>query len=409
MCASNSKGLCGWVRFHHSTAANSSSRSLAPWTIWMPGVGVDNDIPLVPTVSCHRRPFCSPCACLGTKDCLSKRGVGVAYAFFGILAISPDAVLIRWMKELHGSMLQIVVWKTVGVALFSLLVAPANSGGWRKLRDRSRAAVRPCIMMAISNGLLTMGFTIALQLTSAARALLLTSLAPLWAAIIGWRFLGDDLPRRTLIALVCAIGSTLVTFLPRVLGARIAQTESAHAHAVDGATQVELVGDLVALATGGIMGTNFCLVRHVSRAHPAFPIPLIPLMGGAFLLTALVPGLYLSGGSLTGGLMPIFAAPVLLEGFCLGASYLCFYRAPRHISGAEVGLIALLEAFLGPLWVCAAFGDVPSTATLLGGSLLLLTLVAHEVRGLCIAKAEAKNEAEAKAEAAEIGESFACQ
>ena len=55
--------------------------------------------------------------------------------------------------------------------------------------------------------------------------------------------------------------------------------------------------------------------------------------------------------------------------------------APRYISSTETGLILELELILGPLWVLAAFGEVPSKFTVIGGVLLLLVLTAHELAG----------------------------
>merc|ERR1711865_500362 len=48
----------------------------------------------------------------------------------------------------------------------------------------------------------------------------------------------------------------------------------------------------------------------------------------------------------------------------------------------EVGLCVLLEAVLGPFFVYLAYGDVPSTYTLIGGGLLLTVLAVHESRPL---------------------------
>ena len=56
--------------------------------------------------------------------------------------------------------------------------------------------------------------------------------------------------------------------------------------------------------------------------------------------------------------------------------------ATRHLNAADVGLIALLETTLGPLWVWIFFAEQPSNATLLGGAIILAALVANEAVGL---------------------------
>ena len=53
--------------------------------------------------------------------------------------------------------------------------------------------------------------------------------------------------------------------------------------------------------------------------------------------------------------------------------------APRYASSAEVGLLNPLEAVFGPIFVYAAVGEAPSRWTLIGGALLMSTLIGHEV------------------------------
>ena len=49
--------------------------------------------------------------------------------------------------------------------------------------------------------------------------------------------------------------------------------------------------------------------------------------------------------------------------------------APRFLPAPEVSLILRLEALLAPLWVWLVLGEVPSRETLVGGSIILTTLV----------------------------------
>ena len=49
--------------------------------------------------------------------------------------------------------------------------------------------------------------------------------------------------------------------------------------------------------------------------------------------------------------------------------------AARLIPAAEVALISLLEVVLGPLWVWLADGERPSTASLLGGLIVIGAVV----------------------------------
>ena len=47
----------------------------------------------------------------------------------------------------------------------------------------------------------------------------------------------------------------------------------------------------------------------------------------------------------------------------------------RLIPAAQVGLITLLEVVLGPVWVWLALNEQPSTATLVGGVIVIIAIV----------------------------------
>jgi len=56
--------------------------------------------------------------------------------------------------------------------------------------------------------------------------------------------------------------------------------------------------------------------------------------------------------------------------------------AARRLAPPEIALIALLEIALGPLWAWWWAGEPLSSATVIGGSLVLAALVANEAAGL---------------------------
>ncbi len=52
--------------------------------------------------------------------------------------------------------------------------------------------------------------------------------------------------------------------------------------------------------------------------------------------------------------------------------------ASRHLPPAEVALLTLLEAVLGPLWAWLGVGETPGAATLVGGGIVLLAIAGNE-------------------------------
>jgi drug/metabolite transporter (DMT)-like permease len=58
----------------------------------------------------------------------------------------------------------------------------------------------------------------------------------------------------------------------------------------------------------------------------------------------------------------------------LGAPYYLFSKGLQTVSLPEASLIALIEPVLNPLWVALIVGELPSTATVWGGALILFGL-----------------------------------
>jgi drug/metabolite transporter (DMT)-like permease len=50
------------------------------------------------------------------------------------------------------------------------------------------------------------------------------------------------------------------------------------------------------------------------------------------------------------------------------------FIGPRYVPASEVGLMLLLESVLGPTWVWLALDEIPGSATLIGGAIILTTL-----------------------------------
>ena len=61
----------------------------------------------------------------------------------------------------------------------------------------------------------------------------------------------------------------------------------------------------------------------------------------------------------------------------LGLPCMLMVSASRHLAPQEIALLALLEVLFGPLWVWLAVGERPTDASLQGGGIVLLALVAN--------------------------------
>jgi drug/metabolite transporter (DMT)-like permease len=131
-----------------------------------------------------------------------------------------------------------------------------------------------------------------------------------------------------------------------------------------------LVGDLLAVA----MAASFATATVLIRRHPD-----IPMAPAAALATAIAALVALPQAD------PLVAAPrdlALLALFGVGqfgVGFLLFTTGARLIPVARSALLGMLETVLGPLWVWLLLSEEPGAATLAGGALILVALLANTV------------------------------
>lgn len=280
----------------------------------------------------------------------SHRQQGLLLTGGGALIISPDALLIKLIGLPDGD---ILMWRGLLTALGFVIIMLARHG------TGTVAAYRRCGWTGIGVALLfsfsTFGFVLGNQYTKGGNVLMILAGAPLIAALLSWLFLGERLPRRTWLAIgLCLVGTSLIV--------------------LDDAGVGSWVGNAFALLAATGLAANFTLCR----TRPGVDMsPMLTLSG---LIVATVAALFnLAGGGLT--LPPVASALwlVLLCLIILPLGFTLIQRGPLYLPAAEVGLLMLLEVVVGTLWVWWLLGEQPAPVALVGGSLVLGTLL---VKGL---------------------------
>ena len=75
---------------------------------------------------------------------------------------------------------------------------------------------------------------------------------------------------------------------------------------------------------------------------------------------------------------PDLAVLALMGCVQLGTGCLLATAASKHLSATELGLLALLEPILGPLWVWALLAERPGPAALTGAVIVLGAVIGNE-------------------------------
>lgn len=283
---------------------------------------------------------------------MQERQKGLLMTAAGVLLLSPDALVLRWVS---AESLHVLAWRALMMAAgLGILLALRYRAALPRMLMRCGWTGAGCALCYAAS---TMCYVTAMNLAGAASTLLIYSVSPLIAGLLAWVWLGERLSRRDLAAiLVCVVGIVLIVS--------------------DDAPGASLAGNLLALAAAALFAANLALAR--SR-------PLID-MSPALLPGALLASLaaFVLGGmpQLDGGERVALAAMALVV---LPMGFVLVQLGPQRIGAAEVGLLLLLEVVLGPLWVWWVLGETPGVRVLLGGLVVLLALIGHTLAGWRVA------------------------
>jgi drug/metabolite transporter (DMT)-like permease len=212
-------------------------------------------------------------------------------------------------------------------------------------------------------------FMVAISLTSVANVLVTMALGPLLTALLARVVLRHHLPMRTWVAIwVASLG--------------IAWMFGHQMGAVDG-----LLGIAVALAVPVAAASNWCLLQYVGhgRGHAEVdPDSNAETPGGDMLLAVLL-GALLSAVVTLPLAWPLQASAhdlallAALGTFQLALPCLLVVHLSRILAGPELALLGQMEVILGVLWAWLWAGEVPSSAAMLGGAMVLSALIGNEL------------------------------
>lgn len=245
----------------------------------------------------------------------------------------------------------VVTWRSVFAALFLLgflvwrdgvkgLVPLFRSMGW--------AGLGVALCFAIS----TTCFVLAISYTSVANVLLIQAAAPLIAAFFAWIIFKESVPLATWLAIIGVVLG-IVMMVSDSLG-----------------DDLSLLGNLFALALAFSFAGATVVTRHYAHVRMTPAVATGVIMSGLF---AAFMASDLSVGTTDLGWLIAFGA------LNLGVGLALFVSGARLIPAALAALLSTLEPVLGPVWVWLFHHEVPSTATLMGGLVILTALLGNIV------------------------------
>lgn len=274
-----------------------------------------------------------------------------------------------------------MLWSTGGLFIKATHLSPLEVSFGRSLlatitiviftRKEGLGLNRISAITSVLYAALLILFVVATKLTTAANAIFLQYTAPVYVLILEPLFYKEKFRARDFVTVaVCVAGMSLF-----FVGKLQAQ---------------DLRGNLFALASGVCFALFFLLLRHskarqVNRAASA-------IYGNLIAVVLCAPAFF---GALRRGISPEDYARIAYLGIVqLGFAYLLFTLAmARGLRSLDAGIIAYVEPVLNPIWVFLFLGERPSGWAIVGGTIIIASVIVHMLfeakakRGVAMASA----------------------
>lgn len=269
----------------------------------------------------------------------------------------------------------VVFWRALFAGIFLL--------GFLLVRDGPRETIRlyrnmglPGLMVGFGFATASTCFIIAISYTTVANVVLIQAGVPLFAALMAWIIYRENVSFTTWLAIIAVIigvaimvmGGPLIAQVDDMLGMGL--VDSAQAASASAAIDMRHAwfGNLLALTIAIV----FAMVTVITRRYPN--VRQTPGASVGILVAACLAFTQAGSIEVTGGELAILAGFGMLN---LGLGMAFFVTGARMIPAAFAALLGTAETMLSPVWVAIFHGEIPGIETIIGGTILLVALLAY--------------------------------
>jgi len=276
-----------------------------------------------------------------------RYGFGVLLVVIGAVFLSTNGIMLRHIEQADGW--QILFYRGVAFSVTLLLILVLK---YRRNTARAfRAVGQRGLWAGLALGLASGFYIFALLLTTIANAMFIIGAAPLATAFGAWLVLHERMSRTGIITMLVALGGIGLLF-------------------ADGLAAGRWIGNVMAL--GVVVGFVIYLLT-VRGSRDVDMLPAICLSGMVMAVVGLV-----GADHLAIQMRDLFI--VLIMGCVqISVGFTCYTIAARYILAAEVALFGLTESILAPIWVWVGIGETPSSLTLAGIAIVLISVTVYGV------------------------------
>ena len=287
---------------------------------------------------------------LGTADAglrvleAPRRGYAMALMVISSAMISFGGLTVRSIEA--ADPWQINFYRSIALTLVvaSILLFQYRGRTVGHVREIGRAGLFGGVLLAVAG----LAFLQALTHTTVANSLFILAGIPFITAAMARVFLKERLRTATLVTMIGAAAGIFVML-------------------AEGFGIGSLYGNAMALITAVCFSSFAVIVRRKRNINM---LPTLLVSGVVIIAVVLA----VKGADLGISLRDLLLC-FIWGGLLSGVANTMFIVASRHLVAAEVTLFMMLEFALGPIWVWLFVGEVPTDWTLIGGVLVIVSVL----------------------------------
>jgi len=267
---------------------------------------------------------------------------------YGIWAMVATAFL--W--SIAGLFIKVIDWHPFAIAAARSLVSSLVVLAWlRRPRFHWSAAQLGAALAQTATMLL---FVAANKTTTAANAILLQYVGPVFTAVIGAWLLKERARWEHWAAFAFVAAGMALLFMDKLGGGR-------------------LLGNVLGLMSGLTFSFCYVLLRKQKQGSPLESMLLAHWFTAAI---GLAVSLFLPAPAFT---WKAAGAIAMLGVFQVGVAAILFAAAIKRITAVSANLIAVIEPVFNPVWVFLALGEAPGPAAIAGGAIIIAAVTGASI------------------------------
>jgi drug/metabolite transporter (DMT)-like permease len=269
--------------------------------------------------------------------------VGLAITTVGGLLFTLDLPLLRLAGADSWTLIFLRgIFQALSLTVMWLILRVATG------RNESYLAGGAGVAVGVTSTVANLTYIGAVNNTTAANIVFITALIPIITAVMAWIFLRERVHLYTWLATVIAFSGVAIIV-------------------IDSISRGGWIGDLLALASMVATAGSLKIIRASGKnVATSFAVGSLAsaLIAWPFVPSTAVEPSVVFWVALSGLIVMPLASSLVANG-------------TRFVPSADVSMFFLLETTLTPIWVWLIFGEKPTALAMLGGTIVILTLLLH--------------------------------